>query len=74
MDDDNRATLDNFGKRCEQAEAVYQETNLAEKMREAARREAFNHPPFTPHTPESLRAAANAMRKRNGLGPLPEPV
>ena len=32
----------------------------------------YDKPPFKAHTPESLRAAANAMRKRNGLPPLPE--
>lgn len=49
--------------------------NNPDKFREElAAAKAPVGPPFVPLTPEALRQIANDIRKRNGLGPLPEPV
>ena len=73
MAHDEQATQDNYGKRCEQAQATF----IAEGT-ERAEREAFEHANvrlvFQPMTAERLRKLANDMRARQGLGPLPEPA
>jgi hypothetical protein len=56
------------------AKAGYIAAKQEEHAKAAQDAADFDKPPFKAHTPESLRAAANAMRKRMGLGPLPEPT
>ncbi len=65
---------ENLTRACDRAHAIFIEETERRVEREQAAATAPPQPPFVPLTAEKIREAANAIRAKQGLGPLPNGI